>query len=198
MTPYTYNSLLESLMSWVQDRSPEFQARLPEIVELGELRLTRDLDLDIFYKTAVVVAPTTGLVPKPVGLLALQSMHYSNAGGVQYVENRGWEYVVDYGTVGAPLYVAEESEVSWRLAPTPDFTYQLSLRYIARPTPLAGSPGGTWLSTNTPDLLLKACLISCESYLKDDPRIAVWLGLYVAQLKLAKDELKRQVRRTYG
>ena len=69
------------------------------------------------------------------------------------------------------------------LYPTPDDTYTAELVYHAKITALSTDGSTNWVLTNHPDAYLYGALIHSAPYLKDDPRIAVWVGLYAAAIE---------------
>jgi len=62
--------------------------------------------------------------------------------------------------------------------PTPGDSYTGEITYYAKITALAADGDTNWLLTAAPDMYLYAALMHSAPYLRDDPRIAVWAGLY--------------------
>jgi hypothetical protein len=197
----THTELTAKLQSWLEDDDSEFVGSIDDVINLGEMRLWRDLDLAIFKSedTAATVASTETLT-KPTGDLELvtwQSLFFDfdfglGAGTVRtWLELRSVDFVRDHQSIGAtapPKYYAEQTELLWLLSPIPDDAYTVTARGITRLTRLSSGNPTTWLSLHQDDMLFKACLAEAEGFLKADDRLEVWAGQYASALPLAKRE----------
>lgn len=76
---YTYADLQEMLGAWPENASAEYVASIPTLVQLAELRLYKDLNLDIFdpVDSSFVLDTGTKLVTKPEGLVQLRDLRYA-------------------------------------------------------------------------------------------------------------------------
>lgn len=201
----TYAELTAKLQAWLEDDDAEFAASIDDIINLGEMRLWKDLDLSIFTSedTAATVA-SQDTVAKPttdIQLVSWQSIYYDNAGVRTFLELRSTDWVRDHQVIGAtapPKYYAETSETDWLLSPIPDAIYTLNARGVTRPTRLSGTQTTTWLSTHQSDLLFKACLAEAEGFLKSDDRVPMWTQQYVDALPLAKRETYELLNQRYN
>jgi hypothetical protein len=209
MSNKTYAELSQNLQDWMEDDDSEFVGSIDEIINLGEMRLWRDLDLSIF--TSEDTTPTVASTPtltKPVTdteLVTWQSLYFDfdpGAGLERYwLELRSVDFVRDYQTPGAtgiPKYYAELSETDWVLAPIPDAIYTVNTRGTTRPARLSAGNTTTWLSLHQDDLLFKACLAEAESFLKADDRAPIWAEQYTAALPLAKRETYTMLQERYN
>ena len=175
----TYSDLQATVAS-VLDRT-DLTAIIPDWVTLAEANLARDVRhwRGISRATTAFDTPYTAL---PTDWLATIRVHLSNAGqgyralalmGTDEMERRRAQ-VAD--TAGVPAFYAhlgDEIEV-W---PTPTGSYTGELTYYAKPAALA-SASVNWLLTHAPDAYLYGTLLHSAPYLRDDPRLAVWAGLY--------------------
>ncbi len=96
------------------------------------------------------------------------------------------------GTTGVPQYYTMLGDF-FVFAPVPDATYTATLVYYSKFTPLGASNATNGMLTNNPDLYLFGSLRSAESYLQNDPRMALWKASYdevVAEI-LAEDKRDR-------
>jgi hypothetical protein len=205
MTTYTYTTLRTALQSFTEDYGAEFLAALDLIIPLAEDKLLRDLDLEIFDITSsTAFTANSPYLTKPSGDISLRSMYYTDPTlGQVLLEQRSWEYVMDYwpvvsATTSNPKYYSEYSDTQWYIAGTPSTTSTVTMRYVKRPAGLSSTVPSTWLSTNVADLLLHSCLVSCEEYLKADPRVAVWKQEYIERLGAARFELRALRRNDYS
>jgi hypothetical protein len=205
MSNKTYAELSQNLQDWMEDDDAEFVGSIDEVINLGEMRLWRDLDLSIFTSedtAATVISQET--VTKPVTdteLVTWQSIYYDNAGVRTYLELRSTDFVRDHQTIGAtaaPKYYAETTETDWLLSPIPDAIYTLNARGVTRPTRLSAGNTTTWLSLHQDDMLFKACLAEAEGFLKADDRAPMWAEQYVAALPLAKRETYELLNQRYN
>jgi hypothetical protein len=205
MSNKTYTELSDNLQAWLEDDDAEFTGSIDEVINLGEMRLWRDLDLSIFTSedTTTTVASTETLT-KPVTdteLVTWQSLYYDNAGERTWLELRSTDFVRDYQTPGStapPKYYSEQTETDWLLAPIPDGTYTVNTRGTTRPARLAIGNATTWLSLHQDDILFKACLAEAEGFLKSDDRVEMWAQQYVAALPLAKRETYTMLQERYN
>lgn len=207
MSNMTYAELVAKLQAWEEDDDLEFQGSIDDIINLGEMRLWRDLDLGIFTSedTTPTVA-TNELLVKPTTdteLVSFQSLWYDNGGERTFLELRSPDWVRDYQSVdAAPRFYCELDETNWALAPIPDAIYTVNVRGTTRPARLGDGTGGTvtttWLSLHQSDMLFKACMAESEGFLKSDDRIDIWKQQYVDTLPLAKRETYTLLQQRYN
>lgn len=199
---YDYTTIVAALQNWPEDDDPEFVAAIPEFIKHGELRLLRELGLEIF-EVVVTADITSGSanVTKPTNMVAPRDLFYTRNGREIHLTRATSEFVRSYNAAGAtgdPKFYAEDGETSWILAPKPNFTAVggMSARITRRPAGLntAAPTVKTWLSTHVPDLLLDSILLSAERFLKNDPRWIVTKRDFDLKLSDAKAEVA-QLRR---
>ncbi len=202
---FTYTTLKSALQAHTEDFGSEFEAALDTIIPLAETQLLKDLDLELFDVTSTgTFTATNPVVTKPDDLVALRTFHYTDANGnFTLLEPKTWEFVKDYWpnastTVATPKYYAELSETEWYLAGTPSLNSAYTVRFIKRPDGLSPTTDTTWLSTRVPDVLLYACLVNSEEFLKADNRVPLWARKYATLLTTAKMELRRTDRNDYA
>lgn len=201
---FTYATLTSALQTITEEQGSEYAAFIPTIIGLAEDKILRDLDLELFDTvTALAFTASNPLLTKPTGTIATRTLHYVNASNNRtLLELRSWEYVNDYWpntatTTATPKYFAEYSATQWHISGTPSGTNVVYARCVIRPTGLSVSNTTTWLSTYMGDLLLYACLVCSEQYLKADNRIGVWMADYMQRLSAARVELKQEDRVDY-
>ena len=204
MSNKTYTELAANLQDWLEDDGGEFAASIDDIINLGEMRLWRDLDLSIFTsENTTVTADGVATAVKPVAdleLVVTQSIYYDNAGVRTFLELRSTDFIRDHQVIGAtapPRYYSEQTETDWLLSPIPDGIYTLNARGITRPTRLSVGNPTTWLSLHQDDLLFKVCLAEAEGMLKSDDRVPMWAEQYAAALPLGKRETYELLNQHY-
>lgn len=190
---YTYATLLSALQDWPEDDDADYAAAIPELIGHGELKLTRELDLEIFEVdvTTPIVSGSPTIV-KPANMVAPRTLAYTNGSYVE-LEQRTVDFVRQHAatsTSSNPRYYAELNETQWLVSPVPNFNGTLNARIIRRATGLsAGAPDTpSYLSTYFPDLLLKSCLIAAQTYLKGDSKYAQMVVDYSRNLPMAAAE----------
>lgn len=205
MSNKTYAELVQNLQDWLEDDDEEFVGSIDEVINLGEMRLWRDLDLSIFTsEDTTPTATSTETLTKPTTdteLVTWQSLYYDSAGERTFLELRSTDFVRDHQVIGAtapPIYYAELSETAWLLSPIPDGTYTVNTRGTTRPTRLSAGNTTTWLSLHQDDILFKACLAEAEGFLKADDRKEIWKQDYVDALPLAKRETYTMLQERYN
>lgn len=205
MSNKTHTELVANLQAWLEDDDGEFTVSIDEVLNLGEMRVWKDLDLSIF--TSEDTTPTvqsSELVAKPTAdteLVSFQSLWYDSGGVRTFLELRSTDWIRDYqdpAATAAPRFYCELEEANWAVAPIPDAVYTLNTRGTTRPTALTAGNPTTWLSLHQDDLLFKACLAEAEGFLKSDDRIPVWTEQYTAMLPLAKRECYTMLQERYN
>ncbi len=198
---YTYSQLTSALQDMMEDNSAEFAAYEDQIIRLGESRLIRDLDLDLF-NTVVggTFTATVNTLAKPSDLIDTNSLTYLNAGNRVPLEQRSYDYIMDYSNGaanGPPLYFAELDSSNFILGPTPDSNYTYSLQYTLRPQSITVTQTNSWMGDHVGDALFYACLIATEQFLKADERIEMWKTTYKEIVGAAKFELRRSASKDF-
>jgi hypothetical protein len=75
MIGFTYAQLYQALQDWPVNPQANYLGNINRYIELGELRLVKDLNLDLFDQTNIqVVQPSNNVAVKPSELLSLRSM----------------------------------------------------------------------------------------------------------------------------
>lgn len=196
----TYSDLIAGIQQWVEDDDAELQASINDVVDLGEKRLIRDLDLAIFRRVetaALVISQAT--IAKPTvtapDLLVATKQIWLTGGtltGPRFLMPRSSEYITDYNSAavdGVPKYWGEDDESNYIFGTTPDAAYTANVRILSRPEPLSDTNENGWLVTYAYDILFKACLAEAEGFIKSDDRKPVWEADYANSIPLAKREL---------
>lgn len=203
---WTYTTLLQALQDWPVNDNATYVANLPTMIGLGELRLVRDLDLEIFDQEDTSVSMTIGnrLALKPTNALIVRAVGFVDPTlGFQSLEQRSYDYCKLYAplvvTQGTPQYWAHWSPTQIYLVDTPSAALPLHYHSVMRPTDLlsSSSPGVTsWLSTRVPDALFAACLMEGEHYMQADDRYEDYKNKYYQELLPAARFELRQLQRS--
>lgn len=178
MFQYTKATLRAALLDWNTNSNAEYVAALDDIIQRGELRLSRLLDLDNL--DGVLTTTTAGTVPevfKPANLVneRVLVLDPGAAANVQLQKrSRAWiEAMNATGAQGVPRYygefdTADEDSARWFVAPIPDAAYLIFVHGNFSPASIVDGSDGTvtWFSRRVPDLLFLACSVEANEYLK--------------------------------
>lgn len=210
MQGFSYDELVQALQDWPQNDSGEdgeYVDNIPRIIGLGELRLVKDLNLDIFDAIEYLVLDTSEVrVDKPNDWIATRGMwRYTGifegtpTGEREPLHQRSLgflrRYVSDNTVEAAPIYFNEISETEFEFQQPADDQYTLELHYIRRPEGLADDNQNTWLGDHVGDVLFLACLMEAENFLKADDRYSdMRTQYYEEKLPVARAELRSLIR----
>lgn len=125
--------------------------------------------------------------PLPSGYLALKSMQvvdgYGNIHTLLYKDAQ-WIYT-NYPLrqqQQMPAYVARDGQ-QFIFGPAPDTVYSLVGTYYQQSPALSSTNPTTWMTSICPDLLLAACMIELQPFLKDAKALKTWKAIYTAKLQ---------------
>lgn len=83
---------------------------------------------------------------------------------------------------GIPAYIAREG-ANFIFGPFPDSGYNVAGTYYAAAPLLTSGAPTNWMVTQTPNLLLAACLIKAARFLKDPDALTIWKDEYAEKLQ---------------
>ena len=159
---------------------------IPNFVQNAENKLYRTLNLR-HEETALSVSISSSVAAVPAAFKALKFAYY-DAAPIQLL---GWVPVEDLyreypsTATGRPKKISREG-ANFVFGPrSQDGT--LKGIYYSKTVPLR-TTDGNWYITNAPELLLYAALLEAAPFIKDDPRIQVWSGLFLDAKQTVLDE----------
>ncbi len=200
-----YATLADALQKWPENDNELYVENLPNIIGLGELRLVRDLDLEIFdtKDNSISLAVGTREVDKPTNALLVRDVGIIDPTlGYIPLKKRSMQYCEQYApliaTQATPQYWAELSETQIFVVDTPDAILPVRFHMMARPATTLDpdDPNATsWLSTRVPDALFAACLMESEHYTQADDRYGDFKTKYYEELLPAARFELRELRR---
>lgn len=203
MQGFTYTELFQALQDWPEDTDSTangYLDNIPRIVQMGELRLVRDLNLDLFdvLDTSSVVTLGSRIVTKPADLLVARTLWVVIAGVRTRLIHRSRDYVINYSLDTAdtdtPKYYAENSDLEWMVAKVPSANGIVESLGVYRPESLVDAET-TWLGDHCGDVLFAACLAEAEHLLKADDRYKDYIDKYTTELlPVARTELRNLIR----
>lgn len=174
----TYAELIQAMQDWVESNETAMVNNLDQIIEFGELRIYRTLDLPVQWTYATATVSTDDeFVTLPTGTRVVRSVQivdqttndrtFLRQKDMSFVD----EYVLDRDSTGSPRFYAWWDDATLMIAPSPSTNVTVEIAYTKRPTQLSGSNTTTWLSLNAPDVLLYSCLMELAIFLKEEPDI---------------------------
>jgi hypothetical protein len=169
----TYNELVTSIRNYTEvDANVFSEPVINTFIELAENKILRDIDLDVFKKSATgsFTAGNYFLAAPPDLLTHRYLLLTDNTGEQTFLEFRDpsfmKEFWPDQTATGPTKFYSVWDQSTFYVAPTPMTSYTAELGYIYRPAQLSSVNPTTWISTNIPEALLYACLIQAYSYTK--------------------------------
>lgn len=201
MIGFSYAQLKTALSDWPEESKPEYINNLDRIIYMGEIRLVRELNLELWDKTSTSIVVTAGVreVSKPTDLIADRSLWLVTGSTYSRLLKRSLAFINNYApsstVTGTPKYYADLNETQWRVAPYPLAGANIDCLYVARPTSIV-TAGNTWLGDKAGDLLFACCLLESEQFIKADDRYQDLKSKYYNELlPVARLELRNEIRK---
>jgi len=202
MTAWTYATLKAALKAAVENQSTDLDTSIDTLIGLGEDRVVKDLDIELFDTETDITIATTGLVTKPAGCIAIRDARYMASAKRFALVQKSREYVDDYWpdrtVAGTPKFWCEYSTTQILVVPPPSGSTSGKATIIVRPTGLSSGNTASWLGTNAPDLLYYACLTTVSKFEIDAEQVGLWEGDYAKTLDRTKVDLRRLIRKDYA
>ena len=213
----TYSELVTQIREYTETDSNVFTTVIVnDFIEHAEIRIFRDVDLDVFrkYQTASLTSGDAfvgmpGATPTDFSFIRSVNI-FSPSGSLggltdgerRYLEKKDTSFISEYHpsrtTTGIPKYYANWDNDTIILAPTPNAAYTIELAYNALPTGLSSSNTTTWVSTNAPHMLLYACLVEAFMFLKAPDMLNIYAVKYKEEVQtLGQEQMGRRRRDEY-
>jgi hypothetical protein len=168
----TYDELVTNIRNYTEVNANVLTTPvINTFITMAENRILRDIDLDVFKKESTgSLTANNKFLTAPSDILTHRYLMVMVDGEQVFLDFRDTsfmkEYWADGSATGVPKYYAVWDEDTFYVAPTPSANYMVELGYIYRPTQLSPTNQNTWISKNSPEALLYACLIQAYSYTK--------------------------------
>lgn len=171
MFSYTKATLKAALQAFNDSSNNEFVDALDQLIQLGELRALKRLDLDALDSTEIAeTVADSAEVEKPDNLVVDRLLVLQGDGKTMIIRrSRAWvEMYNTDGETGSPRYYCDLDEDRWLVAPVAADDVEIVVHGIYRPVSIidGGDDDTTWLSTRVPELLYTACSIEACEFLK--------------------------------
>jgi len=173
---FTYSGLKTAVQNYMDNSETTFTNTLDTFIKQAENRIFNTIELNVFRKNVTGTAssgnpylssPSDFVAPLSLAVLNDDSEYtYLLLKHPSFMRN----YIKTAATTGVPKYYGQFDEDTFILAPTPNANLTFELHYLYQPTSLtaAGDSGTTWISDNTPDLLLYGSLVEASIFMKQE------------------------------
>lgn len=201
MQAFTYNQLLSAMQVWPVNANPTYVTSIPTLIGLGELRVVRDLNLELFDDT-INIAITAGdrNVPRPTTIVSDRAMWLYTGNVRSELPKRSRAFCTNYApdptARATPKYYCDISDTNWNIVPTPVQSSNVDVLVVQRPDGLALTNQTSWIGNNCGDLVFIASLMEAEHFLKADDRYEDLKKKYHEELlPIARIELRNSIRK---
>jgi hypothetical protein len=173
---FTYSGMKTAIQNYMDNSETTFTNTLDTFIKQAENRIFNTIELNVFRKNVTGTAasgnpylssPSDFVAPLSLAVLNSDSEYtYLLLKHPSFMRN----YVQAAATTGVPKYYGQFDDDTFILSPTPNANLTFELHYLYQPASLtaAGDSGTTWISDNTPDLLLYGSLVEASIFLKQD------------------------------
>jgi len=173
---FTYSGMKTAIQNYMDSSETTFTNTLDTFIKQAENRIFNTIELNVFRKNVTGTAasgnpylssPSDFVAPLSLAVLNSDSEYtYLLLKHPSFMRN----YIKTAATTGVPKYYGQFDDDTFILAPTPNANLTFELHYLYQPASLtaAGDSGTTWISDNTPDLLLYGSLVEASIFLKQD------------------------------
>ena len=196
----TYNSLVTDITVHSERSDQKFSDEIPFIISRAENRIAGEArGLGMIRSITDDLAQSLSYVDKPERwreTVSFQIGTGANFATRVVLLQRSYEFLREYWpnakTTDVPKFYADWDFDHWLIAPTPNLSYPYEILYHERPQPLTQSVQTNWTTAHAPQLLLYACLIEAQLFLKRDDRLPTFNTEYGRALQqLANEQARR-------
>lgn len=185
----TYDSLVDDLENYLQRYDTLVINQIPQFIMLAQQRIPREMKILGFRQEVTGILGggtlTNGLMAKPADWRKTIAF-YVGTGITKNIHTPVWQRDYDYirtiypddSITDVPKFYGDADWNHWLIQPTSDQAYPFKIPYYATLAFLDETIQTNWLTINAPDLLLYACLLEANSFVKTDDRIQVWESFY--------------------
>ncbi len=201
----TYTELVTQIREYTEtDSNVLTDTIVNDFIEHTENKILRELNIPAFVSHQFANFTSSnpflslpgGAGPTPVLFATINSLMIYSAAGTgdrTFLERKDVsfmnEYWPDRSLTGTPKYYSQWDDNTVYVVPTPNAAFTVELSMSKLPDRLSAATNSTWLSNNTPTLLLYGCLIEAFKYLKGS---AEMLQIYTQSYSTALEEVAMQ------
>jgi hypothetical protein len=181
----TYTTLLEDIGTYAERTDAAFLGQRSRFVMLAENRIASEVrGLGSINIVSANLTPGNPVLVKPERWR--ETVSFNVKVGInqesKLLPTRSLQYLKTFSPnsdkTGEPRYYGDYDYTHFLIAPAPDDDYAFELVYYERPVPLSELNETNWFTENCPQLLLYACLLEAQPFLKQDARTQQFQALY--------------------
>ncbi len=209
-TQMTFNSLKADLQTYAERGGATYDTtvynQLPEIINLAERRMARELKVQGFINVVSSAMVTNQRAyQKPDRWRSTISMSIGTGVGNNTrtpLRELSYEAAGNYWTsmsTGAqPRFYADYDYLNWLIAPTPDAAYPWEILYWQLPPLLDSTNTTNWLTEYAPNALLHGALVELFGFVRNPQDQDKWKVEYDRDMgALVGEDLQKIVDRYY-
>ena len=201
---YTFDQLVAAIKTYAEDLDPDYVAQVGDFIARSELRILRDLDLELFETFSnLTISSGNRTVPKPTNTVIINDVFIRSPSEQRWFElpRRSFEYCITYApseaTTGVPRFYSVLDTTNIYVVPTPDQAYasgNAKARATIRPAGLSSGNQNSWLGDNLADLLFHGAMIESHNFLKHPAKVKEAADMYnslIQQIAMEQAQGKR-------
>lgn len=179
----TYDSLVTDIQTYAERSDQEFTDQIDRFIMMAEQRIALEAK-GLGFKRVVNgnFIASNPVLEKPERWRETVSLFYVNAAGeFVFLRPRTYEYCRVYASGqadSAPQFYADYDFDHLYISATPSSNYSFEWCYHERPVPLSAANQTNWTTRYAPQLLLYACLLEAQPFLKNQGLLAMWQSQY--------------------
>ena len=164
---------------------------------MAEWRIATDLKgLGYLQVEQGTFTPASNTVAKPAYWRETVSFSYNNGTTIVPLLPRSYEYARQFWpqVTGSapPRFYSDYDFNNWLITPPPDQAYTFEILSYVRIQPLDSSSQTNWITANAPQVLLNACMLESQLWLKNFAQSKVWEETYIKSLdSINRENLRR-------
>lgn len=185
----TYTLLLAEAANYLA--RGDLASFIPGFVEKAQAKINRQVRVQAMETKSASFSITGEYVAVPSDFLEVKHFYLNTNPRKTLARMDAESMSNDYTTADTPKYFSVEG-ANFRFAPAPSAATSSTLLYYAKPATLVTTSQETnSLFPTNADLYLYATLLEAESFIQNDPRLAVWKSGYDEALANINSQAKR-------
>lgn len=197
--PVDYTYLVNQTIAACENDGAEFLAYVPNMVNLAEERMTRDLDdYGLVTEVSVAIPASTAYVTLPTGTRIIKNLSYFSSGSRINLLLRTDEYLNEYWPVsastGSPKYYGKTDNTTIRLAPTPVSAFDAKAVIVKKPDTLTSVSSTNYFTDFCYDALFNATMVEAMIFQKNFTAVPVFEQKYMQAIETLRNQARRSRR----
>lgn len=177
----TYDSLVSDITVYAERSDAPFTDQIPRFIMMAENRLASEVR-GLGFQKYVTTSVSSNTFAKPERWRETISINVVSGISRVFLQHRSYDYCrtfwPDASSTGTPRYYADYEYEHLLIVPTPASAYTAEIAYYERPAPLSSTNQENWTTQYAPQLLLYACLLEAQPFLKRPERTQEFQALY--------------------